>query len=269
MTPNKILILFIISLFILSAIFLFIFNFFMVGENNYKNRTKLTNFFEKFKKDNNNTLKKVDYNSYEMPFRIGERLKYGIYSAGIKVGDAIITYLGKKELDGIMLDCISLEAKAPGFYDFEKIYGEIKTSSPIRIERRIRLFGRNEYIIEEYNQKENLLSIIKSPSKMNKQLIKSQEKFNNIILLLYHFRYMKSYKLEDQLQFNLPTKKLKIFVDKETKIKIPMGEFDSLFVRSIPAQFKVWFRNDGDSIPLRIQGVIGFGNTYLALIDVN
>jgi hypothetical protein len=57
-------------------------------------------------------------------------------------------------------------------------------------------------------------------------------------------------------------------VDKQTKIKVAKGEFEAVFVKSVPSRFKVWFKKD-DRLPLRIQGAIGFGNTYLDLKEVN
>lgn len=213
--------------------------------------------------------KKTETTTPQYPFRVGEKLHYGIYSAGIKVGKATITYLGEKEIDGRLVSCITIEAKAPGFYDLEKIYGNIENSTPIRIEREIKLFGKDIHIIEEYNQMNNEVLITRVSKKTETKRIKSQEKINNIILLLYQLRYKKDYKIGDKLQFNLPTKSLEMLVDRETQIKVPKGRYKAIFIRSIPSRFKVWFQKDKDSIPLRIQGAIGFGNTYLALISVD
>lgn len=205
----------------------------------------------------------------KFPFKIGEKLYYGIYSTGFKIGNATITYLGEKEINGKLVSYITLEARAPGFYDFEKIYGNIEDSTPVRIEREIRLFGKDIKIIEEYNQKKKEVRITRIAKKTEIKIIKSNEKINNIILLLYQFRYKKDYRIGDKLQFNLPTKELVILIDRETKIKVPEGRYLSIFVQSIPKRFKVWFRKNGDRIPLRIQGAIGFGNTYLALLKVD
>lgn len=97
--------------------------------------------------------------------------------------------------------------------------------------------------------------------------IKSSEKINNIILLLYQLRFKKGYMIGDRLEFNLPTKKLAMLADSQKRIDVPNGSFNSIYFRSIPAKFKVWIKSDKDYIPLRIQGAIGFGRTYLALIS--
>lgn len=202
------------------------------------------------------------------PFPVGEKLKYNIYSVGLKVGEAIITYLGEKEVNGAPVSCISVEAKAPGFYDVDKIYGDIENYAPIRVERDIKLFGNKVFITEAYNQVNNEVLITRVSKETQVLKIESKEKISNIILLLYHFRYKNHYRIGDSLNFILPTKKLELIVDKQTEIKVSMGKFKAIFVKSKPPQFKVWFKSDTDSIPLRIQGAIGFGNTYLELTDV-
>ena len=209
-----------------------------------------------------------EVNVKEYPFKVGEKLHYGIYSAGLKVGSATITYLGPKEINGKVTSFISLEARAPGFYDFEKIYGDIETSLPVRIERKVRLFGKDSEIIEDYNHEKMEVVIRRNSRDPKQEVIRSEDKINNIILLLYQFRYKKDYKIGDTLQFNLPTKQLEMLVDKERTIKVPDGTYESIYIRSIPPRFKVWFRNNEDRIPLRIQGAIGFGRTYLALLRV-
>ncbi len=204
----------------------------------------------------------------QYPFKEGERLKYGIYSAGIKVGSAVISYLGERVIDGKLLSCITVEASAPGFRDFETIYGDIENSLPTRIEREIRLFGKDVNITEQYNHEMNEVVITRVSKKTASQIIKSEESFNNIILLLYHFRYKRDYKVGDRLEFNLPTKRLEMLIDRETTIKVPTGRYKAVYIRSIPPSFKAWFRKNSDGIPVRIQGAIGFGNTYLALLGV-
>ncbi len=204
----------------------------------------------------------------QYPFKIGERLNYGIYSVGVKVGSAVITYLGEKQVAGQLVSLITIKATAPGFYDVERIYGDIANSTPLRIEREIKLFGKNINIIEEYDKKNNEV-LITHVSNNKTEKIKGKSIFNNIILLLYQFRYNNNYEIGEKLQFNLPTKKLEISIDSQKSIKVPFGKFDAIFVKSIPSQFKAWFQKGKDGIPLRVQGAIGFGNTYLSLISVD
>ena len=205
----------------------------------------------------------------EYTFLVGERLKYNIYSLGIKVGEAIISYQGRKDLDGKILDYVTIESNAPGFKDLEKIYGNIKNFSPVRVEREIKLFGEDINIIEDYNEIENEVTITRRAKKTTVDKIKSADTISNVILLLYHFRNKNElYEIGDEIEFNLPTQKLKMLVDKKTQIKVPFGRFEAIFVRSKPSRFKVWFRDDEDRLPLRIQGAIGFGNTYLSLAEI-
>ncbi|MDD5355809.1 MAG: hypothetical protein PHY56_04695, partial [Candidatus Omnitrophica bacterium] len=202
------------------------------------------------------------------PFAAGEKLKYFIYSAGIKVGEFNITYLGRKDFKDKARDVILAEAQAPGFIDREEIYGSIETFSPVRVERNIRLFGENINIVEEYDENTNEALITRKARNTTTQRIISEDKISNIMLLLYHFRYKKNeYRIGEKFGFNLPTQKLEMLIDKITTINVPKGRFQALFVKSAPARFKVWLRSE-DMLPLRIQGAIGFGNTYLDLKEI-
>lgn len=258
--------------FLISLAFLAIFffdSFCRIKIKDYlKNGVRLTAFIKSSAPlSSEPAIKKANLPKY--PFLAGEKLKYAIYSTGLKVGSVTITYLGNREVNGMLISFITLEAKLPGFYDLEKIYGDIENYAPLRIERKIQLFGQDIYITEEYNQKNNEVLITRKSKETAITKIESKEKISNIILLLYHFRYKKGYKIKDSLKFNLPTKKLEMLVDKKTQINVPKGRFSSVFVKSLPPQFKVWFSSDTDSIPLRIQGAIGFGNMYLELTDVD
>lgn len=203
------------------------------------------------------------------PFRPGEELRYGIYSTVLKVGLASITYKGREKLGNRIVDIIVVEAKAPGFHDIDTIYGVIENFTPLRVERKINLFGENVEILEEYNQLTNEVIITRKGKKTTVKKLKSNKAIGNVILLLYYFRLNKrAFNVGDKLEFNLPTKNLEMRVDKYLKLKVPKGKFNALFIRSIPKKFKVWLDPQQGNIPLRIQGAIGFGNTYLALIDI-
>lgn len=238
-----------------------------VVENYRIDKTLLQNILLKYnaQKELSSEIK-VGITDY--PFSPGEKLQYFIYSTRIKVGKVDITYLGKKYLKGVLRDVILLEASALGFSDREEIYGNIENFTPVRVERKIKLFGENIDIVEGYDENTNEVLIIRKAKKTTVQRIISKDKMSNIILLLYHYRSRdKKYKIGEKLAFNLPTQKLEMLVDKETSIKVPKGEFEAIFVKSEPSRFKVWFSKD-QRIPLRIQGAIGFGNTYLDLKEI-
>lgn len=231
--------------------------------------SKITSSLTKEKINSNPTLKKSDVSVADYPFRLGEKLKYGIYAAGLKVGEAIITFWGDVKINDITTKLVVLEAKGPGFSDIEKVYGDIDSFTPIRVERKIRLFGEDIFILEEYDHSKNDVIITRKAKKTTIEKISSKEKLGNVILLLYYFRYKKDkYKIGDRISFNLPTKELEMLVDKQTDIRVPAGDFSAILLRSIPSHFTVWFNKDTNSVPLRIQGVIGFGNTYLSLTDM-
>jgi len=201
-------------------------------------------------------------------FAVGEKLKYFIYSTGIKVGEVNITYVGRRDFKEKSRDVVLVEARAPGFTDREEIWGSIETFSPVKVERDIKLLGEDINITEEYDENTNEVLITRRGRKTTSQRIISKGKISNIMLLLYHFRHKKNgYKTGDRFGFNLPTQRLEMLIDTITTINVPKGRYQALFVKSIPSRFKVWLSNK-DMIPLRIQGAIGFGNTYLDLKEI-
>lgn len=245
------------------ALIVLIFSFFLPYFE--KLSKKVTTFPEQF-------LKPPVVVEKEKPFCLaafGEVLSYGIYSAGIKVGKATITYKGKVDLDGHLVDVVVLQAQAPGFRDTDTIYGLIESFTPIKVERAIELFGEKVQIVERYNPETNEVEITRKGKEVSVNKIKSEKKLGNIILLLYYFRCsQKRFSLGEKLAFNLPTKQLELVVDKYQPIKVPKGKFNSLFIQSVPPKFKLWLDEEKEYLPLRIHGAIGFGNTYLALIDI-
>lgn len=217
----------------------------------------------------NETLKVAEVTESRYPFLPGEKLRYGIYSTVLKVGQATISYRGREKLGDRMVDVVVVEAKAPGFQDVDTIYGLIENFTPIRVERKIRLFGEDITIVEEYNTTTNEVIITRRGKTTTIKEFKSNDTIGNVILLLYYFRLNKrKFNIGDKLDFNLPTKKLEMLVDKFTTLRVPKGKFNALFIRSNPPKFKVWLDPEKGNIPLRIQGAVGFGNTYLALIDI-
>lgn len=215
------------------------------------------------------TTHKKDIVQPQFPFPPGEQLRYGIYSSSIKVGHATITYKGREKLGDNIVDVVAVEAKAPGFYDVDTIYGSIESFTPLRVERKINLFGEDIAIHEEYSHSTNQLIITRQGRKTTVEKIESSNKIGNVILLLYYLRRSeRKFEVGDSFEFNLPTKKLEMVVSKFSKVTVPKGKFNALFIHSIPPKFKVWLDPENGNIALRVQGAIGFGNTYLALIDV-
>lgn len=244
-----------------------------IGNNVTVDNTDIFKLSEKIKPSPNEVIVESSKENNQSPvkniFKVGEKLKYGIYSSGIKVGNFIITYMGEANVDGKSVNFVTVEANAPGFYDFEEIYGDFENFIPIKVVRKIRLFGEDVFITEEYNQNNNEVLITRKAKEITVNKIKSEERVSNVILLLYHFRNQKNkYKIGDKIKFNLPTKKLEMLINKETEIKVPKGRFKAFFVKSVPSHFKVWITSDGEHIPLRINGAISFGNASLSLIEI-
>jgi len=196
-----------------------------------------------------------------------EKFKYGIYLAGLKIGESVISFEGSTKLNGKDVLLITMESKAPNFYDYEEIYGNSGDFTPVLVKRKIKLFGENIEITEEYNQEEKEVVITRKSKKTTIEKITSENRLNNIILFLFYFRTKKALKIGEKFTFNLPTKSLEMEIVKSVPIKTPCGRFNAYYLRSLPAKFKAWFSNDENLMPLRIDGAVGFGNTRLILIE--
>ena len=202
----------------------------------------------------------------EYPFRQGEKFQFGIYQFGIKIGDAVIAYHGSEQIDGKNLIHVSLEAKGPAIFDREDIYGDPQTFLPVLVKRKVKVFGKDENITERYNKNGNRVVIVYEEENKASQTLESEQPLNNIILFLYYLRFRPELEVEDTFKFSLPTIDLQMQVAKKSRIKVPKGTFESFYVHSVPSRFKAWLRVE-DKIPLRIDGAVGFGKTYLALIE--
>ena len=63
----------------------------------------------------------------------------------------------------------------------------------------------------------------------------------------------------------LPTKDLKIQLMRQEMLKIGDKSYDSYYLESQPARYKIWFDASSDKWPLRITGTIGFINSVMTM----
>lgn len=199
-------------------------------------------------------------------FLKNERLKYAINLRGIKIGRAELAYLGPTMIQNQKAELFIFSSRAINFYDAEKIYASPLEFIPLRIERELNFWGMRMSILEEYNQKENLVNITKTQGKkINKNTIKFDSNVQNIISLVYKYRAQKELKIGQVDTFNLPTKKIAIKVTRLESIKVPAGIFNAYLLESDTGGYRFWLSAEKDRLPLKLQGFSHLGSTSLVL----
>ncbi|MCD4780443.1 MAG: DUF3108 domain-containing protein [Candidatus Omnitrophica bacterium] len=205
--------------------------------------------------------------TFDHPF-VGEEIVYDIKKFGLKVGEAKLNFSGTVKKNGQTAFLIIFTAQAINFYDQERIYVDPVTYKPLRVERDIDLWGKKEKIVEEYLTQEGKIKITKEvKGKMEDLSIEKTGSVDNIYGFIYSFRAGRRYNPGDVFQLRLPTKDVMIQYVEEKKIKIGSTKHDTMYLQSDPKQYHIWFENNEQRIPLRIDGALGSIKAALVMRD--
>ncbi len=190
----------------------------------------------------------------------GEKIIYDVKIGNLYLGRAEFNNMENIKLDGRFLSVMTMETKLAQFTDKEIIYSDPKTLLPIRVERDILKWLNREKILEDYDQNNFTVTIIKDtgPDK-EKLVIKKDAPIHNAVLLPYYVRRIPSLSIGRIIIANLPTRRLEIKLVSIEDIKVPAGTFKSYHFKSIPKQIEIWISTDERKIPLKIQGNGLFG----------
>lgn len=200
------------------------------------------------------------------PFRSGEEIEYDIIKFRMKVGSASLKYHGEIKLDGQEALLIYFTATAPKFFDQEKIYLDPLTFKPIRVDRDLDIFGKQEQISEFYSQDNGLVRIVKkSKGETSTQMIEKKQRLDNIYGFLYKIRAGKDFSSKQGYQLNLPTTEVTVTFKEKIALKVADQKFHAYYLESVPKQYKIWFDQGAQKIPLRIEGALGSLNASLVM----
>jgi len=198
---------------------------------------------------------------------LGETFRYAIKKFGMKAGEASLT-LNREKLDNRDFYLITFRAKAPNFFDEEKIYLDPQSFYPVIVKRDLNIFGKKEKITEIYDKQKGQILIRKElKGEVKEQTLHRQGPIDNIYCFLYRLRRGKAIAIGDSFSMNLPTRTVKIKVVEETKLKVLNKAFQAFYLESDPQQYKIWFDTSPQRIPLRIDGAMGLISTSLVLSD--
>ncbi|MCK4912618.1 MAG: hypothetical protein KAS05_02715 [Candidatus Omnitrophica bacterium] len=191
-------------------------------------------------------------------FQNKEKLVYDVYFNGISAGYIEWEYLGRKEVDGITVDVLSVNSDTNilNLLDLdseEKVFINSETSLPVRVERDIVFFGKKEIIKEVYDQEKGQIKITNSSSKKKEEIFAQDIPIYNILQLLYFFPQDLALEAGEWMIFNLPTQKMKIKMVKERVLKFNGDKRDTYFLIGRGAKrFSLWLDKE-EKIPLRLE----------------
>jgi len=198
------------------------------------------------------------------PFKLGEKFLYKVNFNGIYVGRIEWEYLGSLRMDNKLVNVLRLSSnvkilKLFSIQTIEKLYIDFDTHLPLKVERQVKLLGKQEEILEEYNQKENYVKITKvAASGTEEKIIKLKAPIHNMITLLYFFPRDIKLRLRESLSFNLPTQKIRIKVTALKMVDTARGSYEVYVLEGRPRKFKVWLERE-KRIPLRIEFPVMLG----------
>ena len=196
-----------------------------------------------------------------------ESITYDIKKWGISIGQATLTFAGESDFEGQRLTTILFKADGFNFYDEEKIYLDPGTLCPVVVLRdfNLNVFG-NGRIREDYLPGEGKIKISKEAGgKKTMQVLEKSGATDNIYGFIYRYRKNGSFRIGEVLDVHLPTKDLKIELAKRAVLDQAGKRYDTFFMQSKPAKYKIWFDASDKKLPLRISGAIGLANTVMVM----
>lgn len=202
----------------------------------------------------------------ETPFKPGERIVYNIQQMGVKAGEATLEFKGERHIQGRTLLLIIFTADGFNFYDQERIFLDPATYKPVVVTRDLNIFGSKERIIEKYQEQPGHIVIKKeSGNRQTVVVLDNKSGIDNLYGFIYRYRLTGSFKVGDKLDIHLPTKDISIELKRQVKLSAAGKVFDSYYMQSDPAKYKLWFDAGPNKLPLRISGAIGIANTVMVM----
>lgn len=146
-------------------------------------------------------------------FQGKDNILYDVFYNGIYTGKITWKYLGKEKVDDKETEVIFLDSDTKIFNllnltSKEKVFLDAGTYLPVRAERDVVLFGKQEDIKEIYDQEKGFVKIINSNPKKKEFILHQARPIHNILALLYFFPQDIALIKGKKLYFNLPTQKV-------------------------------------------------------------
>jgi hypothetical protein len=171
------------------------------------------------------------------------------------VGKAEYRDFGAVDLNGQKFNLVVFKTKVLFFEDTEKIYSDLNSFLPIKIERNVSKPWGKEYIIEDYDQKRFI--VVTRKLKKNKIIFELITQANgpihNAITLPFYLRRSQALKIGWNFLARVPLE-FKLTLVSIEQIVVPAGKFWAYHFKSNPDKFEIWINKDLPQVPLKIQG---------------
>ena len=189
------------------------------------------------------------------PTRIGEKITYDVSLGWIYLGQSVFTHLPDTQLKGKKVSQFSFETKIKGFYDLETIYSDQASLLPLQVTRKIKGWGFDERITEDYNQKDFSITFTKYKYKDGKEevkIVKADCPLNNAVLFPFFIRKIPEPKVGWSMTTCIP-QKFEVSLVGVVEINTPAGKCPAYYFKSKPNSFEVWISADERRVPLKIK----------------
>jgi hypothetical protein len=216
------------------------------------------------------TGKKEDNKDSPYQQFLSEQINFNIRSLGVRAGGATLVFEGLTELNGREVYLLTFEATAMNFLDKERIYADKEYFYPIRVTRDLNIWGSQEQIVEDYDQENYSVRVVKRVKGQDdpeEVVIQKDGKIDNIYCFIYRFRTQNDVQIGQSLKMNLPTKDVMMNVVRQTQIKAAGQTFDAYYLNTVPSEYSVWFDVSAERLPLRIDKGGFIGGTSMVLTN--
>jgi hypothetical protein len=195
---------------------------------------------------------------------VGEKILYAVRFGGITLGQADFHHVSRVTLEGREVNLMTFQTQLARFNDLEKIYSDMRTFLPLKVERDVFIWPKQEKITESYDQDNFILNITKfRGQKKEEAIIKKEGAIHNAILLPFHVRMVPELEVGWSLLARLPTQEFMIKLSSIEDVTVPAGTFKAYRFESIPKKFEIWVSADERRIPVKIKGAGFMGYTLV------
>jgi hypothetical protein len=197
------------------------------------------------------------------------KLTYKVYFNNLPVGSIEWVYLGREIVEDRDVDALSINSdtsilKLLNLRGKEKVFLDIDSHLPIKVERDIVFFGKRELIKEIYNQNKGFVKIVKNNSKKQEKILYQDKPIYHILSLLYFFPQDIELTIGKLLTFNLPTQRVKIKVSSYKSLSLQGEKKEAIFLVGKGAQrFNLWLDRE-NRMPLRLDFILPLGKIVIS-----
>ncbi|MBP7087924.1 MAG: hypothetical protein KBB01_01355 [Candidatus Omnitrophica bacterium] len=204
-----------------------------------------------------------------------KKFLYKVSFNGIPSGYIEWEYLGKevildnKEAYVLQVSSDTKILKLLNLASKEQVFLDSQTHLPLWVKRDIVFFGKKELIEEIYNQTKGYVTIKKSNSKTEEDILYQKKPIHNILELLYFFPLGVELKSNKWMSFNLPNQKVQIKLIGERKVVSGENTLSAYFLIGRGAKrFSLWLDKD-NRLPLRMEIILPVGKVIILRTENN